>query len=285
MTVSGSGASGTANALKMGVRHITNGAVNPVGGDDDAYSDVMLQAQEIPLFVYGPSTGYPYSTGMTYSVNGNSFSGSIAVPSSAIWFNGTSDKWANVAANLKAQDDVTVNVANLLSHTQWSDGKPVTLADMLMQYIIEARVVSPGNPLSDSGGEHGIYSVSYSQVEGIQVLNSTSVRIWTTNTFFPDSNLAAQGAINDVLSPLGYAGYTNGLGYTPWQVYYAMSQVVTNKQAAWSTATATTKGIPWLSLINPTDVANVKAALTAAGIDNPARVDSIANIDRPDLGH
>jgi peptide/nickel transport system substrate-binding protein len=278
MSVSASGASGTANALKLGVRHITNGAVNPVGGDDDAYSDVMLQAQAIPLYAFGPSTGYEYSTGMTYAINGNSFAGSIAVPSSAIWFNGTSDKWATVAANLKAQDDVTVNVANLLSHTTWSDGQPVTLADMLMQYLIEARVVSPGNPLSDSGGEHGIYSVSYSQVEGIQVLNSTSLRIWTTNTFFPDANLAALGAIVDVLSPLGYAGYTNGLGYTPWQMYYAMSQVVTNKQAAWSTATATTKSIPWLSLINPTDVANVKAALTAAGSTIPPELTQLQTL-------
>ena len=272
MSVSASGASATVNALKLGVRHITNGAVNPVGGDDDVYSDVTQAAGALPLWSYGPSTGYPYSTGMTYTVNGNSFSTNIAVPTSAIWFNGTSDQWANAAANTKAQDDVTVNVANLLSHTTWGDGQPVTLADLLMQYIMMARVVSPGNPLSDSGGERGLYTAEYSQVQGIKVINSTSLEIWTSSTFFPDSNLAAISAIGDVLMPLGYAGQTNGMGMTPWQMYYAMGQVVANGQSAWSTATATKKSVSWLSLINPTDVANVKAALTSAGSTIPPEI-------------
>ena len=96
---------------------------------------------------------------------------------------------------------------------------PVTLADMLMQYIEMARVVSPGNPLSDSGGEHGLYSTEYSQVQGIKVLNSTALELFTTGTFFPDANYAAIGVIADVASPLGYSGYTDGFGMTPWQIY------------------------------------------------------------------
>ncbi|MGI0090921.1 MAG: ABC transporter substrate-binding protein [Nitrososphaerales archaeon] len=278
LSVSASGASSSANALKMGVRHITNGAVNPVGGDDDAYSDNVQQAGALPLYGYGPSVGYPYSTGMTYKINGNSFAGDIAVPSSAIYFNGSSDQWASVAANTKAQDDVTVDVSNLLSHTTWGDGQPVTLADLLMQYIILARVISPGTPISDSGGERGIYTTEYSQVLGIKITNATAVEIWTQGTFYPDANYAAITLINDVLSPLGYAGYTNGLGMTPWQMYYAMSQVVANKQAAWSTATATKDSIPWLNLLNPTDVSNVKAALTAAGSTIPPELTQLQSM-------
>ena len=68
---------------------------------------------------------------MKFTVNSNTFGSGNAVPTSAIWFNGTSDQWANVPSGATAQDDVTVNVANYVSHTTWADGQPVTLADML----------------------------------------------------------------------------------------------------------------------------------------------------------
>jgi peptide/nickel transport system substrate-binding protein len=263
-----SDASGVANAIKIGVRHITNGAVNPVGGDDDEYSIDSQIPGTLPLWAYGPSTGYPYSTGMTFTVNSNTPAG-VAVPSGAIWFNGTSDQWSSVAAGATAQDDITVNVANYISHTAWSDGQPVTLADMLWQYIELQRTVDVGSPIYDHGAQHGYYSVEAGQVVGMKVLNSTSLEIYTTGTFFPDATYAAYGSIQDVLEPVGYAGNVDGLGYTPWQMYYAMNQVVASGKAAWSTATATTNSVDWLSLLNPTDLANVKAALQAAGSTIP----------------
>ncbi len=278
MSTSSSDASGTANALKMGVRHITNGAVNPVGGDNDAYSDSMQAAGQLPIFAYGPSTGYPYSTGMKFTDNANSFSGNVPVPSSAIWFNGSSDSWATVASGAMAQNDVTVNMAPYLSHTTWADGQPVTLADMLWQYIEMQRVVTKGSPLYDTGQEHGLYSVESSQVVGFKVLNSTSLEIYTTGTYFPDANFAAYGVIADVLSPLGFSGQVDGAGMEPWQLYVAMNQVVTSGQAAFSTGTATTNKISWLSLLNPTDVANVKAALTAAGSTVPVEITQLQSM-------
>lgn len=275
MSVSGSGASGSAGNLKLGVRHITNGAVNPGGGDDDAYSNDMQQAGAFPLIGYGPSTGYPYSTGMTYTVQANSFKANTPVPTTALWFNGSSDKWANVTSGQMAQDQVTVDFSQIFSHTTWGDGQPVNLADLLTQYTTLAQMVSPNSPLYDAGGEHGLYSTDYGQVQGIKVLNSTALTIWTQNTFFPDANEAAVSAILDVASPLGYAGYTNGLGMTPWQMYYAMNQVVANGQAAWSTATAGKKSIPWLSLLNPTDVSHVKTALSSAGSTIPPEISQL----------
>ena len=279
-TTSASDASGAANQLKMGVRHITNGAANPVGGDDDAYTNVVLQAGELPLYAYGPSTGYIYSTGMKFAVNANTFTASNPVPTSAIWFNGTSDSWANVPAGTMAQDVVTVNVAPIVQNTKWADGQPVTLADMLWQYIELQRVVDKGSPLYDDGAEHGLYSTEAGQGIGLSVLNSTSVTLYTTGTFFPDPTWAAYGVISDILSPMGYAGYTNGAGMTPWQMYYAMNQVEESGQAAWSTATATANKVDWLNLLNPTDVGNVKAALQSAGSTIPpelAQLQSMTN--------
>jgi peptide/nickel transport system substrate-binding protein len=269
MSTSSSDASGTVNQLTMGVRHIADGAVNPVGGDNDEYSDSMQQAGALPLYGYGPSTGYYYSTAMKFKVNANTNQSDNPVPSSAIWFNGTSDRWQNVTSGATAQDDVTVNVADYLSHTAWADGQPVTLADMLWQYIEMQSVLAPGSPIYDNGSERAIYSVESSQVVGFRVLNSTSVEVYATGTFFQDATWAAYGVIGDVLSPLGYSGYTDGLGMTPWQVYYAMNQMVAAREAVWSIATATANTLDWLNLLNPTDVGNVKAALSAAGSTIP----------------
>jgi len=268
LSTTASDASGVANAIKIGVRHITNGAVNPVGGDDDEYSISSEIPGALPLWGYGPSTGYPYSTGMKFTVNSNTAAG-VTVPTSAIWLNGTSDQWSTVASGSTAQDDITVNVANYVSHTAWSDGQPVTLADMLWQYIELQRTVDVGSPIYDHGAQHGYYAVEAGQVVGMKLLNSTALEIYTTGTFFPDATYAAYGAIQDVLEPVGYAGNIDGLGYTPWQMYYAMNQVVASGKAAWSTATATADSVDWLSLLNPTDVANVNAALQAAGSTIP----------------
>jgi len=81
-----------------------------------------------------------------------------------------------------------------------------------------------------------------------------------------------------VLSPLGYSGYTNGLGMTPWEVYYAMNQVVGGGQAAWSTATATANKVDWLNLLNPTDVGYVKTALSAAGSTVPPELTQLQSM-------
>jgi peptide/nickel transport system substrate-binding protein len=277
MSTTSSDASGTANQFKMGVRHITNGAVNPVGGDDDAYSDNVLNAVQLPIYAYGPSTGYPYSTGMTFKVNANTPTG-VAVPSSAIWFNGSSDQWSNVPAGSTAQNDVTVNMAKYISHTNWADGQPVTLADMLWQYIEMQRVLATGSPIYDNGAEHGIYSTESRQVVGLQVLNATSVELYTTGTFFPDATWAAYGVILDVISPIGFAGNVDGAGMNPWEMYYAMNQVVANGQAAWSTATATTNKVDWLSLLSPADVANIKTALSAAGSTIPPEISQLQSM-------
>lgn len=273
MDVSASGAAATAHALKLGVRHVTNGAVNPVGGDDDAYSDDVQASVWLPLTAYGPSSGYPYSTGMTYTVNANDPTADITVPTSTILFSGATDQWVHASGTTKAEDVVTVDFSKLFANTKWADNTPVTLADLLMQYVEEGLVVASSGPLYDPHMSSVYTSLSnYQGVLGIQVLNATALKIYTTNTFFPDANLAGISAIENVAEPLGYAANINGGGMTPWQMYYAMNQVVTNHQAAWSTSQAKKLGLPWLSLINTADVGHVQAALQAAGSTIPAEL-------------
>lgn len=277
--VSASGAAASAHNLKLGVRHVTNGAVNPVGGDDDAYSDNVLQTVNMPLFSYGPSLGYQLSTGVTYVSNGNDPTADIPVPTTALVFNGSADSWQHTAANTKAQNDVTVDFSKILANTKWADGTPVTLADFLFQYAEEQLVVSSSGPLYDPHMAAVYTSLSNAKgILGIQVVNATAMRIWTTTSYFTDTNLAAIGVIASIGEALGYAGNINGAGIVPWQLYYAMNQVVSNHQAAWSTSQAKKLGLPWLSLINPSDVANVKAALTAGGTTIPPEISQLQTL-------
>ena len=68
------------------------------------------------------------------------------------------------------------------------------------------RVVAHGAPSTTTEASTAYYSVESCQVVGLKVLNSTSVELYTTGTFFPDPTYAAYGVISDVLSPLGYCG-------------------------------------------------------------------------------
>ena len=49
---------------------------------------------------------------------------------------------------------------------------------------------------------------------------------------------------------------------TPWEMYAGMANLVANGKDAWSSSTATADSLPWLSMVNPTDVSNVEAAMT-----------------------
>jgi peptide/nickel transport system substrate-binding protein len=247
-------ASGSAN---VGVRHIENGAMNPVQGDDDSYTAQLLQGVVIPDLYQQGSTGYPYSTGLTFRLVANTPTPTVSLPSGALVFNASGDKFVSAPSGTKAKTDVIVNLAKLFASTKWQDGRPLTLADMIEQYIITGLVSTSGTSIYDSSAS-ATYAPAFGQVLGLKMLNTTSFEIFGS-TYYPDPTYSAWVLIPDIVGTLGFA--TIGGGMMPWQLYAAMSQVVSSGQAAWSRSAAHSKSINWLSLTSPTDVANIKTAL------------------------
>jgi peptide/nickel transport system substrate-binding protein len=246
--------SGTAD---IGVRYLAQSSLNPFGGSTDSYAAGWGEAVSVPPVVYQPSTGYLYPVGWGFSVQDDSPTASVPVPTSAVVLNATQDQFVNVASGTMAKSVVTANFAPMLS-TSWQDGQPVTLADIIYQYILAGEASeNPASPIYD-GYTSAVFGPSWETVLGMQIVNSTSVKIYST-FYYPDSFFAG---INAAGALFALTPTTRAAGQLPWTVYAGMANLVANGKDVWSTSTSTEKNLPWLSIVNPTDVANLKTALS-----------------------
>ncbi|ADL18470.1 Dipeptide/oligopeptide ABC transporter, dipeptide/oligopeptide binding protein [Acidilobus saccharovorans 345-15] len=243
--------------LTIGVRHLAMGSMNPVAGFTDSYSVATASSVFLPIIYYIPGNGFPVPAGFTYKLVALSPVANITVPTSALMYNATSMKVQHVPPNTTAKVAVIVNFAPLLQNDRFVDGQPITLADLIEQYLIAANVsLSSNSPIYDSTAA-AVYGPSLQQIVGFEILNSTSLEIWSTAWWF-NPEYAALSTVGDFII-LGYA--EPGGGMMPWPLYAAMAYVVAHGEAAWSTGAATSEHVDWLSLVNPTDVGNVLKAM------------------------
>ncbi|MGC9072043.1 MAG: ABC transporter substrate-binding protein, partial [Acidilobus sp.] len=239
--------------LTIGVRHLSMGAMNPVAGWTDAYGVATASGVFLPITYSIPGNGYPVPVGITYKLINLSTQANIPVPTSALVYNATTMQVNHVPSGTYAKVVVIVNFAQLMQSDKFVDGQPITLADLIEQYLIAANAsLSSSSPIYDTTAA-AVYGPFVSQIVGFQIINSTAIELWSTAWWF-DPNYAALSTIGDFII-LGYA--LPGGGMEPWPLYVAMAQVVAHGLAAWSTAMATSEHIDWLNLVNPTDIGNV----------------------------
>jgi peptide/nickel transport system substrate-binding protein len=248
-------ASGTAD---IGVRHIAQSSLNPVGGYTDSYSVAWSEATQFPPFVYQPSTGYLYPVGWSFSVQSISATGNVPIPSGAVVLNATQDKFVNVTAGATAKTAVIANFAPMLSES-WQDGQPLTLADILYQYILAGEVTQNANSSVYDGYSSAVFGPSWQTVLGFRILNSTSVEVYSS-FYYPDTYFAGENAASGLFA---YTVDSGAQGMLPWQVYAGMANLVSTGKDVWSDSASTQTNLPWLSLVNPTDVSNLKSALSS----------------------
>jgi peptide/nickel transport system substrate-binding protein len=241
----------------IGVRHVAESSLNPVGGYTDTYSVVWSEAVQNPPVFFQPSTGYPYPVGWSFKVLADNATAIAPIPSTAVVMNATQDKFVSVGSGKTAKTVAIANFAPLLTES-WQDGQNLTLADILYQYILAGEVTQNANSSVYDGYSSAVFGPSWQTVLGMQILNSTSVEVYST-FYYPDAYFAGENAVSALFA---YTPFTGAQGMLPWQVYAGMASMVAAGKDAWSTSAATSKNLPWLSLVNPTDVSNLQAALT-----------------------
>ncbi|MGC8621748.1 MAG: ABC transporter substrate-binding protein, partial [Caldisphaera sp.] len=221
----------------------------------DAYSVDLAYALIYPLSEAGPN-GYSVPTGVILKVVNESNVSNIPVPTDAVLFNTTTLQVQHVEPNTTAELSIIANFAPLMNNDRFADNQSITLADLINIYLEAQKMLSPSSPISDPAVESFYSYASYPSVIGFKIINSTSIEIWGNVKFF-DPLYAAETLLGDFL-PLG--GYSPAEVY-PWQEYSAMNWVVSKGLAAWDDGTATAKGIDWLSIVSPKDVAYMLQAL------------------------
>ncbi|MCG2894457.1 MAG: ABC transporter substrate-binding protein [Sulfolobales archaeon] len=244
--------------LKIGVRHLSQGAWNPVAGFQDSYTVELAAATVYPWVWSYNGNGYPSPDGaITWKVVADSPVANVSVPPDAITFNASKGEFQYVGQGSFAKSAVIVNFALMMQYLKFADGQNITMADLLYQiYIAYMVAVYPNSSIYDQYAQ-SVYSTALSQVVGFKVLNSTAIEIWTS-AWYPDPNEIAVTDIGD-LFPLG-SGLPGGNMF-PWTIYKAMAVIVSEKKAAWSSSQAQSLGVDWLSVVNPNDVNMILSVL------------------------
>lgn len=235
------------NTLDIGVKQIYQGAWNGVGGCSDLYCRDISIALSDPGTFRDPYTGevIPVRTPWTNITTKGPFEKLVVPDDSMIW-DPILQQWKGPGKNNTAFTVVKYNTL----YSNWHHGISMTPADLLYpQYFVFEWGMDTGDP-SDltkdpeymAGVRPGLHLI-----KGIKFLeNGTAVESYVDQWHFDDKELAANAGV---------------WAAEPWEITAASERLVTSGKAAFSRGEATSKNVPWLSLIVPSHAAMIRNEL------------------------
>lgn len=236
------------NILDIGVKQIYQGAWNGVGGCSDQYCrDISSALSDFGTF-RDPYTGevIPMRTPWTNITTKGPLE-KLVVPNDSMNWDPISEQWTGPGKNNTAF--TVVKYDNLYS--SWHNGIPMTPADLLyLQYFVFEWGKDTGDPADLTNDPEYMAGVEpgLPLIKGIRFLDNQTVESYVDQWHFDDKELA------------GTAGVWAG---EPWEITAASERLVTSGKAAFSRGEASSKDLPWLSLIVPSHAAMIRNELVA----------------------
>ncbi|ABL88089.1 LPXTG-motif cell wall anchor domain protein [Pyrobaculum islandicum DSM 4184] len=210
-------------------------AWNPVpqGGFTDVYSVDWFRMMYDPAVWNHPFTGEPMPFRATYVVETKGPAGYFDVPADAYRWDAKQKAWVS-AGGAKAKSKVVFNYAKYIG-AKWHHGQPIKLADVLFIYAFLWDIANDPQKVARESGVASYVNSTMNLIKGIRIINDTSIEVYIDYWHFDPNYIAAMAVTTPDM---------------PWEVYYAVDQLVYVKQTyAASRASATKYNVPWLSLI------------------------------------
>jgi len=210
-------------------------AWNPVpqGGFTDVYSVDWFRMMYDPAMWNHPFTGEPMPFRASYVVETKGPDGAFDVPADAYRWDARQKAWVS-AGGEKAKSKVVFNYAKYTS-AKWHHGQPIKLADVLFIYAFLWDIANDPSKVARESGVASYVNSTMSLIKGIRIVNDTTIEVYIDYWHFDPNYIAAMAVVTPDM---------------PWEVYYAVDQLVYVKQSyAASRAGATKWIVPWLSLI------------------------------------
>ncbi|MEM4311898.1 MAG: ABC transporter substrate-binding protein [Nitrososphaerales archaeon] len=206
---------------------------NPIGGFRDVYSvDIWNQIRDPPLWRH-PFTGLPIPFRANYKVETKGPDGKLDIPSDAFIWDAKAKRWVSVQG--KATSKVIFNYANYMK-SKWHHGIPISMADVLYNIYQSFDMVYSEEK---SKIEFAIATTSKPYLEafkGFRILNSTSLEVYIDFWHFLPDYIAEYGSLVSLSMP--------------WEILYAMDDLVfVKRRAAYSDTAAQKFNVPWISLV------------------------------------
>lgn len=245
------------NAMDIGVKQIYQGAWNGVGGCSDAYCRDISSALSDPGTFRDPYTGevIPMRTPWVNITTKGPLE-KLVVPDDSMNWDPVSQQWKGPGKN---NTSFTVVKYDTL-YSNWHNGVPMSPADLLYpQYFVFEWGMDTGDPTDLTKDPEYMAGVQpgLPLIKGIRFLDNGTVESYVDQWHFDEKELA------------GTAGVWAG---EPWEITAASERLVTSGKAAYSRGEATSKNVPWLSLIVPSHAAMIRnelAAMKAEGFIPP----------------
>lgn len=231
--------------LRVGVKHLGQSSWNPVAGHSDVYSRDIEGPLSDPASIAHPYTADVIPLRAERTVETAGPGGTLQVPSNAVTWNPYIQQWSNVGPGVTATSVVTIDY----TFSNWHHGPSIDMQDIL----------------------YGIYFM-YEWGTVTSSIDATQDSEYTTTTgpFLEDTFVAVRQMDDDTLKVyLNYWHFDEDeiglLGArwadTPWELFFAMEQIVKDGKAAFSTTESTSKDIPWLSTLSGTDAGLIREYL------------------------
>ena len=220
---------------------------NPVGGFGDVYSvDIWRNLYDPPLWNH-PFTGVPEPMRASFEVETAGPDGTIDVPADAVEWNADADRWQPVPAGTSATSRVVFDYSSYVG-TPWHHGEPITMADV-MYGIAQTHDRAYDEDKSRIETALAVTSRPYLETfRGYRVAGDDRLEVYVDYWHFDEPHIAS---------------YASPTGLTmPWELQYAMDQLVFGeRRAAYSDTAAARFNVPWLSLAMERDAGLVERTL------------------------
>ncbi len=232
------------NTLNIGVKNIYQGAWNPISGFADTTSQQIWGTISDSGSFKNPYTGYTIPVRSTWEVHAKGPLDKVNVPSDAILWDASKQKWVQVGPGAKATSEVTFH----LKFGNWHDGSPMDMNDVLYGiYFMYQWGADQTNGTMTFDSE---YSPKANQAAktliGVRVVDNDTIEVYQNYWHFDSGEIADSAQVWPAM---------------PWEIIYSMEKSVTDGKLAFSRSDAVNKNIDWMSLIIPNDAKIIQANL------------------------
>ena len=230
------------DTLTIGVKTIYQGAWNPIGGFTDTSSREIWEILGDSGSFKNPYTGLTIPVRSDWKVEAPGPMGKVDVPSDAIRWNATQQKWTHVGSGLTATSKVTFN----LKFGNWHNKIPMDMNDILYgiyfsyQWGQDQSVKTFDSEFSPKANQ------AIKTLVGVRVIDKDTIEVYQNYWHIDEGEIADSAQVWTAV---------------PWEIMYSMEKAVTDGKLAFSRSDAVSKNISWLSLIIPDDAKIIKSNL------------------------
>jgi len=221
-------------------------AYNPIAGFTSVYSTIVRDlVQDFGLWP-DPHTGAYMAIRTPYVVQTAGPIGKLSVPSDAQKWDPATHHWVNMGPGKNATSKVTYT----LKFSNWHDGQPMTMADVLYGFYFMWEWSDKANATDKRFDSYyaGLYAPSAAQTVAIKPIAADKIEVYL-NYWFPDDTYIAN--------------FGGPWAVMPWELLLACEKAVTDGTLAFSRAGANAKAGTWLDLTKGPSLAEIKAQFDA----------------------